>query len=95
MEVVLGASCQDEPVLSRGIARGRHSLGGDIDRIDRIRGRVEVLDRTAGRAGGRDEVDGLGDTIRIIRETPLGIDTQGYRNGGRERLDVAQQLVPS
>ena len=77
VEVVLGASCKEEPVLSRGIARGRHSLGGDIDRIDRIRGRVEVLDRTAGRAGGSDEVDGLGDTIRIIRETPLGIDTQG------------------
>ena len=94
-EVVLGP-CGEHKRLGERVSR----LGGNADPLDRelevldpMRSRVVVLQRAAGRPGGRELRDCLGDTPGIVRKAVLAVHVQRQIRGRRELGDVRHELV--
>jgi uncharacterized protein (DUF952 family) len=96
VQLVLGAGSENQRAAGSmsGLRSGGASLDGLGDGIDRLRLWIEVLDGDARRSGLADERDRLGHPVGGRRETPLGIDVDGYVDGRSDRRHVVQQLGP-
>jgi len=68
-------------------------LGGGVDRSDRARAGIEVLDREARRVGRGDQRRGLGNAGGVDAEAVLAVDVEGQPDGRSHLDDMHQQLV--